>query len=365
MIIKESDLKKFNDGLLSYVYFFSSPSVRDIKKNSMVKANARYKGDVIEKIMNLNPDEFLFMKGSILPRAKDKNGNLYQIKSDEFDKKYKEFKIKIPRTFKEAQNSKSNPQNLILSEIKNKKQHDVYRGYGWRPESDRTFRLIPLNMIFRGLVELYFFTPEIYSNNESAEKLYYYLSKKFGDSDYKIHSEDYGRNAIVYVPSLSKNQLYKFKIENIPLTKDNEKDNKKYLRWTDTKISNHNCDYTNYFSLREKYRNGIIIWCNHGVAGFNFLKWKSQKGEYNYNPKTNLSDKIYSNIFIIPNENDMKFYDNLNKVIIYDGIKNRPLTIAEKEALLWVYTFKNKDSFVHKKGEIPLSSYIIKIEKKK
>jgi len=229
MIIKETDLKKLNDGLLNYFYFFQEPNLGDIKTNKKeINVSGRYKGDLVEKIKNLKPDEFIYIDQPILPIVK-KNGQRVRITPDEFDKKYKELKIKIPRTKKEAIVNKSDPQRLILNQIKQKKEPEIYRGYGWRPESDNIFRLIPLSMIFKGIEALYFFSPDIYkkSENKNAEKLYSYLSKFFDNngSDYKIHSKDYGKNAILYVPSLSKDNMYKLKIEHIPLNKSNNKIN--------------------------------------------------------------------------------------------------------------------------------------------
>ncbi len=321
MLVKESDLKRFADGLINYFYFFNQQ-----EKN--------YRNEIIVKnrkeLMNTLEGELggtkIYFEGRVLP-----NG----LSSDEFDKKGKEFKIKIPHP-----NRVINPQKLIRDQIRNHGK-EIYRGYGWRSRYDNTLRLVPLTMLFKGLEMLYFFVPEIYgkSENENAQKLHLYLSKVFNGA---IHSDDYGENAIVYVPSTSEDVTYKVKIEHVPLRPG---------EWEGTKQTNHNCGYANYFTLAKKYKNAVSVWCHHGVAAFNYLKWKSQHDEYS-------DKKILSNIFVIPSESDMNFYNNLRNVFVHDR-GYRHLTMAEKEALLWMHVLGNEKSFSYEKE---LSSFIIKVK---
>ncbi len=322
MLVKESDLKRLADGLINYFYFFNQHD-EEHQNEIIVKS----KKELMNALKSDLGDTKIYFEGRVLSDG---------MSSDEFDKKGKEFKIKIPHP-----NRVINPQKLIRDQIKNHSK-GIYRGYGWRSRSDNTFRLTPLTMIFKGLEMLYFFVPKIYEKpeNENAKKLHFYLSKVF---DNVIHSDDYGENAIVYVPSTSEDRIYKMKIEHVPLHLG---------EWENTKQSNHNCDYVNYFTLAKKYKNTIAVWCHHGVAAFNYLKWKSQRGEYSD------GKKILSNMFTIPNERDMNFYNNLGNVFIHDS-GYRYLTMAEREALLWMHVLGNEKSFSYDRE---LSSFIIKIK---
>ncbi len=319
MIVKESDLKKFHDGLLNHFWFFRNPTVREIK-SGCEGVNAGQ--NLIDDIMSIREDEYL----AVEPRQ--------TWIEDRFLKDGPIFKIKLPKTKGDFFEKKTTP-SVISEQIKSRKTKKSYRGYGWRAPSDKTMRLVPLNSIMAGLEILYFFAPEIYerSENENASKLYFYLS----ENPTKIHSKDYGKYSIISVPSRTEDKIYEFKIESIPV-------DDRYYTWSKTKPTGHDCGFNLYFSLG-KYENGIILWCPHTVSGYEYILWKSQEGK---------RDKIHSNPFIVPSEEDMRFYDNLRKVIVIG--ENRPLKISEKEALLWKY-FIGKE----RKVEKPLSSYVIKV----
>ncbi len=318
MRAKETELKKLKDGLLSYFWFFRRPKIEEIKSGRSGKFVTR---NLVNEIERMGPDEYIVTKPIDI--------------GSRFLKKGKIFKIKLPKTKTEFF-SKKITSSTISKQIEGRKTKDAYRGYGWRCISDKTMRLIPLNSILAGFEVLYFFAPEIYKNseNENAKRLYSYLS----EIPVKISSEDYGNHSILYVPSRTEGKVYNFKIENIPI-------NDKYYTWTKTKPVGHNCGFYLYFSL-SNYSNGIILWCPHTVGGYEYILWKSQKGK---------RDKILSNPFIIPTEEDMNFYDNLRRVIVEDD-GNRPLNVSEKEALLWKYFIGRK-----RKKNSPLSSYVIKV----